>query len=144
MIRSQHRKLNSQRRSQAGLLVAVALLAIGVLSFATLPRLAAAGSSVSPATVGNGERVNHRISMRSPTAAKASVAAANLLPVVSITVDRTDDAAAASACTALPNDCSLRGAIAFANLVPGTTIDVPAGTYQLNIPGGATEGFNGD
>src|SRR5690242_20366400 len=61
-----------------------------------------------------------------------------------ITVDRTDDVAAASACTAAANDCSLRGAVAFANLNPGTTINVPAGTYSLNIPGGATEGFNGD
>src|SRR6185369_1026551 len=62
----------------------------------------------------------------------------------SIDVDRTDDAAAASACTAAPNDCSLRGAVAFANLNAGTTINVPAGTYQLNIPGGISEGFSGN
>ena len=43
-----------------------------------------------------------------------------------ITVDRTDDIAGASACTAAANDCSLRGAVAFANLNPGTTINVPA------------------
>jgi hypothetical protein len=61
-----------------------------------------------------------------------------------ITVDRTDDVAAASACTAAANDCSLRGAVANANLNPGTTISLPAGTYQLNIPGGATEGFSGN
>ena len=66
------------------------------------------------------------------------------LPFAPIDVDRTDDAAAASACTAAPNDCSLRGAVAFANLNPGTTINVPAGTYQLNIPGGAGEGFSGN
>src|SRR5689334_471177 len=60
-----------------------------------------------------------------------------------ITVDRTDDVAAASACTAAANDCSLRGAVAFANLNPGTTINVPAGTYNLTISG-AGEGFSGN
>jgi hypothetical protein len=65
-------------------------------------------------------------------------------PLVSITVDRTDDNPSASACTAAANDCSLRGAVAFANSNQGTTIDVPSGTYQLSIAGGATEGFNGD
>ena len=63
--------------------------------------------------------------------------------LVSIDVDRTDDAAAASACTAAPNDCSLRGAIAFANVNPATTINVPAGTYNLTISG-AGEGFSGN
>jgi len=66
------------------------------------------------------------------------------LPFAPIDVDRTDDTAAASACTALPNDCSLRGAVAFANLNPGTTINLPAGTYLLNIAGGAGEGFTGN
>jgi hypothetical protein len=60
-----------------------------------------------------------------------------------ITVDRTDDAVAASACTAAANDCSLRGAVTFANLNPGTTINVPAGTYNLTISG-AGEGFAGN
>jgi len=64
-------------------------------------------------------------------------------PIGTINVDRTDDAAGASACTAAANDCSLRGAIAFANLSPGTTINVPAGTYNLTISG-AGEGFSGD
>lgn len=72
------------------------------------------------------------------------------VPVVSITVDRTDDTSAASLCTAAANDCSLRGAVAFANSVPGTTIIVPAGTYNLTISGGVTtvqgsgEGFAGN
>jgi hypothetical protein len=135
--------LNSQRRSHAGLLLVIAFLAVGGLSFATMPRSVLAGSSAS-AAAGTDERVNHRISVRGATAAKAHVAATNLLPFASITVDRTDDAFGASACTAAVNDCSLRGAVAFANLNPGTTINVPAGTYSLNIPGGATEGFNGD
>jgi hypothetical protein len=94
---------------------------------------------------GQAERRNHRISVR-PDMAAAQPTVRNLaLPFfASITVDRTDDAAAASACTAAANDCSLRGSVAFANLNPGTTIVVPAGTYQLNIAGGAGEGFSGN
>ena len=69
-----------------------------------------------------------------------------------IVVDRTDDTAAASACTAAADDCSLRGASLFANAnpgtksVPGTTISIPAGTYQLTIAGspGETDGLCGD
>src|ERR1051326_5762675 len=144
MIRSEYRKLNSRRRSHVGLVLALAFLVVGGVSFATMPRSAVAGSSGSPAAMGADERVNHRISVRGPKVASANVAATNLLPFASITVDRTDDVFSASACTAAPNDCSLRGAVAFANLNPGTTINVPAGTYSLNIPGGATEGFNGD
>ena len=65
------------------------------------------------------------------------------VPFATITVDRTDDNAAASACTAAANDCSLRGSVTFANANPGTTISVPAGTYNLTIPG-AAEGFSGN
>ncbi|MEP6945067.1 MAG: Ig-like domain-containing protein [Acidobacteriota bacterium] len=36
-----------------------------------------------------------------------------------LVVDRTDDSPAANACTAAPNDCSLRGAISSANISPG-------------------------
>jgi hypothetical protein len=82
--------------------------------------------------------------VRPEWAAKPAVRNFALPFFVSITVDRTDDVAAASACTAAVNDCSLRGAVAFANLNPGTTIVVPAGTYQLNIAGGAGEGFSGN
>ena len=82
---------------------------------------------------------------RSPAAAANRMNAATIMPMfASITVDRTDDAVAASACTAAANDCSLRGAVSFANLNPGTTIVLPAGTYQLNITGGAPEGFSGN
>ncbi len=56
-------------------------------------------------------------------------------PLATITVDRTDDTAAASACTGSANDCSLRGAVSFANANAGTTISVPAGTYNLTIAG---------
>ena len=51
-------------------------------------------------------------------------------------VDRTDDSAAASACTAAANDCSLRGAIISANAVLGTdTVSIPAGVYTLTLTG---------
>src|SRR5262245_55588245 len=50
-------------------------------------------------------------------------------------VDRTDDTAGATACTAAPNDCSLRGAIITANGNAGAdTINLQAGaTYTLSI-----------
>ncbi|HEY4423638.1 MAG TPA: hypothetical protein VGN10_05495, partial [Pyrinomonadaceae bacterium] len=113
------------------------LVAASVLVFAIAPGSASAGAN-------RAERRNHRI--RVPAAAAvANRATANFpLPFAAIDVDRTDDAAAASACTAAANDCSLRGAVDFANLNPGTTINVPAGTYQLNIAGGAVEGFAGN
>ena len=42
-------------------------------------------------------------------------------------VDRTDDDATATACTAAPNDCSLRGAIIAANALAGSdAITLPA------------------
>jgi hypothetical protein len=56
-------------------------------------------------------------------------------PTAIIAVDRTDDTAAASACTGAANDCSLRGAVAFANANAGSTINIPAGTYALSING---------
>ncbi|HEX5602029.1 MAG TPA: immunoglobulin domain-containing protein [Pyrinomonadaceae bacterium] len=114
------------------------LVAASVLVFAIAPGSASAGAN-------RAERRNHRIRVPAATAA-ANAATVNFpLPFAAIDVDRTDDAAAgASACTAAANDCSLRGAVDFANLNPGTTINVPAGTYQLNIPGGAVEGFAGN
>jgi len=58
-----------------------------------------------------------------------------------ITVDRTDDTAAAFACTGAANDCSLRGAIIFANANAATTINIPAGLYQLTIDGASEAGL---
>ena len=47
-------------------------------------------------------------------------------------VDRFDDVFSAQACTAAPNDCSLRGAVERANTAFGAdTIALPAGTYVL-------------
>ena len=139
MLHAQHWKFKRNFRHQTitGILAIFSLLAI--LVFAIAP------GSVS-ADAGRAERRNHR--MRVPASAVAAHAAAApahfALPFAAIDVDRTDDTVSASACTAAPNDCSLRGAVAFANLNPGTTINVPAGTYQLNIAGGAVEGFSGN
>ncbi|MDQ1708524.1 MAG: hypothetical protein QOJ88_1735, partial [Pyrinomonadaceae bacterium] len=122
-----------------------------LLAVSTLTMLAVSVSSRSaaaPDASGGGvrtERKNPRSRDSRPTAARAGIGNAMLLaPLASISVDRTDDAPAASACTAAANDCSLRGAVTFANLNPGTTINVPAGTYQLTIAGGAAEGFSGN
>ena len=64
------------------------------------------------------------------------------LAAATLTVDRTDDPAgaaltAASACTAAANDCSLRGAVQFANnpANAGSTIVLGANTYTLSING---------
>jgi len=126
----------STHHSAIAVLIMFALVGVAVVTSATMsPPSVAAKSDV------RAERTNHRIRVHSDAERGAMGS-----PVffVSITVDRTDDVAAASACTAAPNDCSLRGAVAFANVAPGTTISVPAGTYQLNIAGGATEGFSGN
>ena len=142
MIRSLDNKSHTQRRSVIRLSAVIALLAAAGLTFAMLPSSAAAGSRSRHAV--RGEKTNHRISLAGPRAAYAAASTTNLIFFAPISVDRTDDAPAASACTAAPNDCSLRGAVAFANLNPGTTVNVPAGTYQLNIAGGAVEGFSGN
>ena len=148
MVYAQHRKSNREfnRRTVTGIVATLSLAVASVLAFSMAPRSAVADSSPSPSVgAGRAERRNHRISVR-PDVTAAQPAVRNLaLPFfVSIDVDRTDDVAAASACTAAANDCSLRGAVAFANLNPGTTIVVPSGTYQLNIAGGAVEGFSGN
>lgn len=67
-----------------------------------------------------------------------------------IIVDRTDDPAVttagtgAAACTAAAGDCSLRGAVIFANANAGTTINLPAGTYTLSIDGNSEGGNCGN
>ena len=140
MIRSLDKTSKNQRRSVIRLFAVFALIAVGGLTFAMLPRSVAASSS---RRASRAEKINHRIVPPGPRAASAPVS--TFIPpfFATITVDRTDDTVAASACTAAANDCSLRGAVAFANLNPGTTISVPAGTYQLNIAG-TGEGFSGN
>src|SRR5690349_1163017 len=143
MRHAQNHKFNSglERRTITGVLAIFALAIAGLLVYATAPGSVVADSSHSPSAT-RAERINHRISMRPELAAAQPALATPFF--ATITVDRTDDVAAASACTAAASDCSLRGAVAFANANPGTTISIPAGTYQLNIPGGATEGFSGN
>src|SRR5215212_4661914 len=138
MLHAQDKKFKSEFGHQAltVILAIFSLAAASVLVFATAP-----GSVFAAGRV---ERSSQRVRVPSAAAAQAALRASFPLPFVSITVDRTDDAAGASACTAVANDCSVRGAVAFANLNPGTTIVVPAGTYQLNIAGGAGEGFAGN
>ena len=139
MFHAQNRKFkrNFEHRTVTRMLAIFSLIATGILVFAIAPNSVSADSR-------RAERRNHRIRVPSAAAANTAATANFPLPFAAIDVDRTDDAAAASACTAAPNDCSLRGAVAFANLNPGTTINVPAGTYQLNIAGGAGEGFTGN
>ena len=74
----------------------------------------------------------------------AGSSAPNIVPLVAtaISVDTTADNAALSACTGAANDCSLRGAITFANIAGNSpaTITVPAGTYVLSINGTSAGG----
>ncbi len=136
--------LHSQKSKTAFVIIA-ALVGITALLFVAAPASSSAAGNTP-------DRKTHRISVRGTKQTQAGSDFARrsrvtltgpIVPVASITVDRTDDTFAASACTAAANDCSLRGAVAFANLNPGTTINVPAGTYNLTISG-AGEGFNGD
>lgn len=80
-------------------------------------------------------------------AANSAIAeASSLLPVlatITFNVDRTDDTAAANACTAAANDCSLRGAIIRANTNPSADPVVinlqPATTYGLTLTNASQE-----
>ena len=58
-------------------------------------------------------------------------------------VDRTDDTVAATACTAAPNDCSLRGAIIAANADASADPSIinlqPATTYNLTLANASQE-----
>ncbi len=128
----------------------LALLAVSGLALVVSVSSSAVGSRSGferAEAKGSKERVNDRKSARarSIAAPRANMGMAYLVPPPpsAVTVDRTDDAPGASSCTAAVNDCSLRGAVAFANLSPGTTINVPAGTYSLTVSG-AGEGFSGN
>src|SRR5215813_10475103 len=110
---------------------------LALLSIAWLPSRSSGSAAPTPPEKRN---VRTRMSGAQEYAPSATMVSPMF---AAITVDRTDDVAAAAACTAAPNDCSLRGAVAFANLNPGTTINVPAGTYNLTISG-AGEGFSGN
>src|SRR5688572_4653390 len=69
-------------------------------------------------------------------AAVTRIAAAPLSSGLTLDVDRTDDSATATACTAGANDCSLRGAIITANANADSTINLQSGvTYTLSLGG---------
>jgi len=72
----------------------------------------------------------------------ATLATAIPVEARTLTVDRTDDVVASTCDDAVPNDCSLRGAITAANAESGDTIRLPAGTYTLTIPSTAFEDAN--
>lgn len=123
-------------------LVAISALGMAVVSVSSHY----AGPKASALQRSDDSRMNHRVSVKENRSTHANAAApmALSMALATITVDRVDDVAAASACTAAASDCSLRGAVSYANSNPGTTISVPAGTYLLGIAGGFAEGFNGD
>lgn len=106
------------------------LLALSVLVCAFLMYIPSASSTST----------NQRIA--SPRAVPAT---SNLMMPVPITfdVDRADDTAAATACTAAPNDCSLRGAIIAANIDAGADPVIinlqPATTYNLTLANATQE-----
>src|SRR5205085_2345719 len=110
--------------------VAWSLLTLAVLVGASL-KYTQSSSSSSP---------NQRIAV--PRALPKS---SNLIPAFATTfdVDRTDDTAAATACTVAPNDCSLRGAIIAANadVSPNPVIInlQPATTYNLTLTNATQE-----
>jgi hypothetical protein len=87
-----------------------------------------------------------------PATLRDAAVTPNLMPafVTTLSVDRADDAAAASACTVALNDCSLRGAVIRANTTPGPDPVVinlkPATTYNLTISNANQEnsGATGD
>ncbi|HEY3103374.1 MAG TPA: choice-of-anchor Q domain-containing protein [Pyrinomonadaceae bacterium] len=69
----------------------------------------------------------------------------SIMPPVPITlnVDRADDTAGATACTAAANDCSLRGAVIKANTIGGSDPVIialqPATTYNLTLSNATQE-----
>jgi hypothetical protein len=92
----------------------------------------AIGTKVESSSNRQGD-VKKPASARSASLAGTMVAAAPMMATLS--VDTTADNAALTACTAAPNDCSLRGAVIASNSIPGTIISLPAGTYSLTIAG---------
>jgi hypothetical protein len=107
-----------------------ALLTLGVLVGASLKYTRSASSSSS--------NRHTAISRAVPVASNLNLAFAT-----TFNVDRADDTAAATACTAAPNDCSLRGAIIAANTdvtASPVTINLqPATTYNLTLTNATQE-----
>jgi hypothetical protein len=86
------------------------------------------------------QKLNGERSLLLLEAGRAAPTVVPLAPTVAITVDRTDDPSGvnlppASVCGASANDCSLRGAVQFANANLGTVINLGTATYTLNTNG---------
>src|SRR5918995_17457 len=110
--------------------IAWSLLALGVLVGASLPYPQSAASS-SP---------NRHMTVPQAVPETSNL---HLAFVTTLTVDRADEGAAATACTAAPNDCSLRGAIIAANADGGADPVIinlqPATTYNLTLTNATQE-----
>jgi hypothetical protein len=98
------------------------------------------GASLTYTRSASSSSSNQRIAVR-----RALPAASNLMLPLATTfdVDRTDDTAAATACTAALNDCSLRGAIIAANAdISANPVIInlqPATTYNLTLSNATQE-----
>jgi hypothetical protein len=143
---SQHKlSIVRQADSKAGI-QGQSLSAAGDLTSVTL------GVADAPAAVlALPQKLNGERSLVVMQAQSSSPTIVPLAPTAVITVDRTDDPsggslAAVSACTAAGSDCSLRGAVQFANANPGTTISIPANAtpYTLATNGTSTGGCDGN
>src|ERR1700749_2717656 len=110
--------------------IALSILMLAVLAGGLLKGTRTASSSSS----------NQRTAVSRLSIATSNL---NLAFATTLTVDRTDDTAAATACTAAPNDCSLRGAIIAANADAGANPVIislqPATTYNLTLTNAAQE-----
>jgi hypothetical protein len=110
--------------------VALSMLTLVVLVFASL-KFTQSASSIS--------------SDQRTAVPRAVPGTSNAMPAFATTfdVDRTDDTAAATACTAAANDCSLRGAIIAANAdlsaTPVTINLQPGTTYNLTLANATQE-----
>ncbi|HUS11915.1 MAG TPA: VCBS repeat-containing protein, partial [Pyrinomonadaceae bacterium] len=97
-------------------------------------------SADAPATLALPQKLNGWRDLVVMEAGSVSPTLLPLAPTATITVDRTDDPSGAglttaSACTGALNDCSLRGAVQFANANSGTVISLSTATYVLAING---------
>jgi len=104
--------------------VALSLFMLGILVSMSLQHTQSASSNSS--------------GQRAPETRAFPVTSNLLLPLATtLTVDRTDDTAAATACTGAANDCSLRGAIRNANAdLSANPVIInlqPATTYNLTL-----------
>lgn len=75
-----------------------------------------------------------RYSLIIALSAAFALAAPSLAAAATFDVDRTIDSFG-GACTAAAGDCSLREAIQHANGDPGSTVNIPAGTFTLTLSG---------